>query len=79
MNAWRNRALVVGAVAGAVLGVLAARLYVRAVEAEAADKGETPRFNPAQAATIGVAVLGVLRQIAALSEGKPPVPAKRRR
>ncbi|MDW8327373.1 MAG: hypothetical protein RMK99_12460 [Anaerolineales bacterium] len=62
---WRTQAMVVGAVAGALLGLLAARLYITSVEEEAAQKGETPRFSLSQAVSIGLAVLGVLRQIAA--------------
>jgi hypothetical protein len=73
---WRTQAMLVGAVAGALLGVLAARLYITSVEEDAALKGETPRLNLAQAVPIGVAVLGVLRQLSA-----PPAkrPARKKR
>lgn len=64
---WRMQAMIVGAVAGAVLGVLAARLYITAVEEDAALKGETPRLSLARVVPIGLAVLGVLRQISAPS------------
>jgi hypothetical protein len=64
---WRTQAMVVGAIAGAFLGVLAARLYITAVEEEAAQKGEAPRLSLARAVPIGLAVLGVLRQISAPS------------
>jgi len=67
---WRTQALIVGAVAGALLGVLAARLYVNAVEQETARHGERPPFGAAQAAALGLAVLGVLRQISALPQTK---------
>jgi hypothetical protein len=64
---WRTRALIVGGAIGALLGVAAARLYTNAVNAA---ENERPEFNPAQAVTIGLAILGILRQIAALPEGK---------
>lgn len=73
---WRTQAMVVGAIAGALLGVLAARLYITSVEEEAAQKGETPRLSLARAVPIGLAVLGVLRQIST-----PPAkrPARKKR
>lgn len=64
---WRTQAMIVGAVAGALLGVLAARLYITSVEEEAALKGETPRLSLARVVPLGLAVLGVLRQISAPS------------
>lgn len=63
---WRTRALLIGGAVGALFGLTAARLYVKSVE----ESGETPELNPAEAVAIGLAVLGVLRRIASLPEGK---------
>ncbi len=63
---WRSRAMLAGGAVGALLGVLAAYLYVNSVD----QNDEVPDLRPAEAVAIGLAVLGVLRQIAALPEGK---------
>lgn len=63
---WRSKALLAGGAVGALLGVVAAYVYVNSVE----KQEEAPGLNPAEAVAIGLAVLGVLRQIAALPEGK---------
>lgn len=58
--------MLAGGAVGALLGVAAAYVYVNSAE----QQDERPYFNPAEAVAIGLAVLGVLRQIAALPEGK---------
>jgi hypothetical protein len=63
---WRTKTMLAGGAAGALLGVVAAYLYVNSVE----KQGEAPELSPAEAVAIGLAVLGVLRQIASLPEGK---------
>jgi hypothetical protein len=63
---WRTKAMLAGGAAGALLGVVAAYLYVNSAD----KRDEVPDLNPAEALAIGLAVLGVLRQIAALPEGK---------
>lgn len=63
---WRTRAMLAGGAVGALLGVVAAYVYVNSVD----KNDEVPDLNPAEAVAIGLAVLGVLRQIAALPEGK---------
>jgi hypothetical protein len=62
---WRRRAFIVGGVVGALLGVGAAYIYVNAAE----QSGETPEVSPGTAVTIGLALLGLLRQVAAIGEG----------
>jgi hypothetical protein len=66
----RTKALVIGAAAGAALGVAAAWLFIRSVEEEALTIEETgeeavaPRtIGAGQVMRLGVSVLGVLRQI----------------
>jgi hypothetical protein len=67
----RTKALVIGSVAGAALGVAAAWLFIRSVEEdealaiEEAGEGEVaPRtIGVGQVVRLGVSILGVLRQI----------------
>ena len=61
---WKMKALVIGGVLGAVLGIGAAYLYVSNVE----ESGEDPDVSPRDAVTIGVTVIGLLRQIANLGD-----------
>jgi hypothetical protein len=63
---WRTKSIVLGGVLGAVLGVVAAYVYVNSVEKEASS----PEIRPAEAVTIGLTILGLLRQIAGLPEHK---------
>jgi hypothetical protein len=72
----RMRALIIGGVAGAALGVAAAWLFMRSVEEEAlaieeAGEGEVaPRtIGVGPVMRLGVSILGVLRQIVDL--GRP--------
>ena len=62
---WRGKAFVVGGVLGALLGLGAAYIYVNAAE----ESGETPEMSPGTAVTIGLSLLALLRQVAAIGEG----------
>jgi len=65
------KALIIGCVAGAALGVAAAWLFIRSVEEEetlaiegAAEGAVAPRsIGVGQVVRLGVSILGVLRQI----------------
>ena len=68
----RTKALIIGSVAGAALGVAAAWLFMRSVEEEAevlaiegaAEGAVAPRaIGVGQVVRLGVSILGVLRQI----------------
>ena len=67
----RTKALIIGGVAGAALGVAAAWLFIRSVEEEealaiegAAEGAVAPRsIGVGQVMRLGVSILGVLRQI----------------
>lgn len=61
---WKTRAFIVGGVLGALVGVGAAYLLVRA----SADREEPPAIPASKAVTLGVTVLGLLKQIASLGE-----------
>ena len=62
---WRGKAFVVGGVLGALLGLGAAYIYINAAE----QSGETPEVSPGTAVTIGLSLLALLRQVAAIAEG----------
>jgi hypothetical protein len=62
---WKTKALIIGGVVGAVVGVGAAYLYVRNLE----ETGEKPGIATKEAVTIGVSLVGLLRQIANLGNG----------
>jgi hypothetical protein len=62
---WRRKAFILGGVLGALLGLGAAYIYVNAAE----ESGETPEVTPGTAVTIGLSLLALLRQVAAIGEG----------
>jgi hypothetical protein len=71
----RQKLLVVGGVAGAVVGVFAAFLYIKANERriEAVEAGEAEEVNqvsPGEAINLGVSLLGMLRLISELGQRK---------
>lgn len=67
MNA-RSKALVVGGVIGALMGLLAAWIYVRDLPEEEGREITLPRLVPGDALKLGLGALGLLRQIAGLRE-----------
>ena len=60
-KAWRTRNLIIGGVAGAVVGVLAGYLISQKAEDE-----KPPQFTPVEGVKIGVLIFGLLRSIANL-------------
>ena len=75
----RTRALMIGGVAGAALGVAAVWLFMRSVEEEqealavegAVEGAVAPRsIGVGQVVRLGVSILGVLRQIVDLGRGE---------
>ena len=58
---WRARSLLIGGAVGMVFGLGAAYMYIRTAE----EQGEVPVVRPGQAVNVGLALLSVLRQIAA--------------
>ena len=64
---WKTKLMLFGVVAGALVGAGAAYMYVRSVEAEQGGTALAPRpIKPAAAVSVGLAVLGLVRQIAGL-------------
>jgi hypothetical protein len=62
---WRTKALVVGGAVGALLGLGAAYIFINSAE----DSDAPPELTPGTAVTIGLALLALLRQVAAIGEG----------
>ncbi len=65
-----------GAMVGALLGMVAAYLYARAAEEERLGGGDVRPLQVGQIITIGLAVLGIVRQITEM--GRPSAGKKRR-
>lgn len=69
-KSWKSQAYVIGAAVGSLVGFLSAYLYARAAEEDAERKGGRPsRIPTSQLLTLGLAALGLIRQITEL--GKP--------
>jgi hypothetical protein len=64
MEDWKTRTLVITGAAGLLAGVLGGMLYIRAVED--AGIGRPQRPDTGAMITLGLAALGLVRQIAAL-------------
>jgi len=64
---WKTKLMLFGGILGALVGAGGAYLYVRSVEAEQGGTALSPRpVKPTAAVSVGLAVLGLLRQIANL-------------
>jgi hypothetical protein len=59
---WKMKAVLVGGVVGALVGVGAAYLYIRNIE----EAGETPHVGTQDAMSIGVTLVALVKQIANL-------------
>jgi gas vesicle protein len=62
---WKARAMLVGGVVGALLGVGTAYLLAQRAERE----GRQLEIGPGEGLRLGVLLLGMLRQVAGLGEG----------
>jgi hypothetical protein len=71
----RQKLLIAGGFAGALVGVIAAFLYIKANEGRVAavEKGESERMgevSPGEAISLALSLLGVLRLISELGQKK---------
>ena len=66
-SSWRTQTLAIGAVFGALLGLGGAYLLVQNAEKQGVEKIQV---SPGDGLRLGLLVMGVLRQIAQLGEGK---------
>ena len=63
---WKGRVLLIGGVAGALTGVVAAYLLVRRAE----EKGVEPKLEAGEGIRLGLLLLGLLRQVSVLTESE---------
>jgi hypothetical protein len=68
----RTRVMVMGGVVGALIGVLAAHLYLRSASGGPGEEGEAelPAVQPGDAIKLSLGVLAVLRQITGMGESQ---------
>lgn len=67
-DSWKTRVFAVGALVGALTGLAGAYLLVRKAEA----RGTAPQLDAGEGIRIGVLVMGLLRQVAMIADGKAP-------
>lgn len=58
--------MLVGMIGGALVGLVAANVFVKTAEEEASEKDGELAITPAKGLQIGVLVLGLLRQLSSL-------------
>ncbi len=63
-NNWKGRVLLIGGVAGALTGLMAAYLLVRRAE----EQGVAPKLEAGEGIRLGLLLLGLLRQVSVLTE-----------
>ena len=64
----RTRVVIIGGIAGGLLGVCAAYLFLRSIPVSADREGRArlPSIQPAKALSVGLGVLTVLKQVTGL-------------
>jgi hypothetical protein len=63
---WRNKALLIGALIGALTGLGAAVLYIRSVEDTGSD--EPDKIATGDAIMLAVSVFNIIKQVAKLAD-----------
>ena len=66
METWKSRTLLIGAIVGAVTGVIAAMVIVQRAD----ESKQTPRITAGDGVKVGLGVLGVLRMLADMGSKK---------
>jgi len=61
---WKSQTIIAGAVIGALAGIGAAYLLVKRAE----DRGEQPQLSAREGVSLGLMVLGLLRQVSQLGD-----------
>lgn len=65
---WKTKTLVTGGLLGTLIGLGAAFLYTRTAERNYTDK--LPEISTGEALGIAISIIGIVRGIAALGDGK---------
>ena len=70
---FEHKTLIAGGIAGALVGLAAAFLYIKANETQiaAVESGEAAQvgeISPGEAMTVGLSLIGLLRQIVTLGQ-----------
>jgi len=63
---WRLKVLIIGGIVGVLTGLGAAYLLIKRAERE----DTTPQLGAGEGVKLGLLVLGLLKQVASLGEGK---------
>ena len=65
-STFKRNAMLVGGLGGAVIGLLAAIIFVKTAEDEAHENDSEISLTPAKGLQIGMLVVGLLRQLSSL-------------
>ncbi len=65
-STFKRNAMLVGGIGGAVVGLLAATIFLKAAEDEAGDSDGEISITPTKGLQIGMLVVGLLRQLSSL-------------
>ncbi len=74
---WRTESYAIGAIAGIVLGLVGAYMYTRAAQEDVSGSGRAARIETGDLLGLGLALLGVMRQVAELGRG-PDISSKKK-
>ncbi len=74
---WRTQAYIVGAAAGLLLGLISAYLYNRAASDYGPAEGQN-RIQTGEVLGLGLAVLGIIRQVTEMGRGPDPKKGRRK-
>ena len=78
-GSWKTQSYLIGASAGLLFGLVAAYMYSRAAEEDAATTGLPHRASPGEMIGLGLAALAMVRQIAEMGRAPEDSKAKKRR
>lgn len=65
---WKTKAIILGTIVGALIGLGAATLFTR--NADKNGSGEAPEVSTAEALGLAISVIGLVRGISSLADGK---------
>lgn len=66
---WKTKAMIAGTVVGALIGLGAATLFTRNAAKNGSD--EAPEVSTAEALGLAISIIGLVRGISSLADGKP--------